>query len=104
MHPLGTKKRRDRGQSRGLFQEDRRQWSEMRNRMRWRQKGSLKKLAHRDGHLWWRLQWRKPGEKNSTTKWLGQCSKMSRKAAERDRILEPINVGLETHNSSMMTL
>jgi integrase len=76
------------------------------NRKRRRQKGSLKKLQHRDGRLWWRLQWRRPDEKNATTKWLGQCSKMSRKAAEaeRDRILEPINLGLETHNSSMMTL
>ena len=41
-----------------------------------------------------------------TTKWLGQCSKMSRKAAEadRDRILEPINASLERCPSSMMTL
>ncbi len=76
------------------------------SRKRRRQKGSLKKLAHRDGHLWWRLQWRKPGEKNPTTKWLGQCSKMSQKAAkaERDRILEPINADLEPRSSSMMTL
>src|SRR5579863_5552997 len=60
----------------------------------------------RHGHLWWRFQWRKPGEKNATTKWLGQCSKMSRKAAESecDRILEPINVGLEQRSSTMMTL
>ena len=70
------------------------------------QKGSLKKLRYRDGHVWWRLQWRKPGEKNVTTKWLGQCSKMSRQAAEaeRDRILEPINVGVEFRPTSMPTL
>lgn len=76
------------------------------DRKRRRQKGSLKKLPHRDGHLWWRFQWRKPGEKNATTKWLGQCSKMSRAAAEaeRDRILEPINAGLEMRPSTMMTL
>jgi len=75
-------------------------------RKRRRQNGSLKKLRHRDGRLWWRLQWRKPGEKNTTTKWLGQCNKMSRKAAEaeRNRILEPINAGLELRPSSMMTL
>ena len=76
------------------------------DRKRRRQKGSLKKLPHGDGHLWWRFQWRKPSEKNPTTKWLGQCSKMSKRAAEaeRDRILEPINAGLEQRFSSMMTL
>src|ERR1022692_249930 len=76
------------------------------DRKRRRQTGSLKKLPYRDGRLWWRLQWRKPGEKNATTKWLGQCSKMSTDAAkaERDRILEPINAGLEQRVSSMMTL
>ena len=75
-------------------------------RKRRRQEGSLKKLAHRDGRLWWRFQWRKPGEKNATTKWLGQCSKMSKKAAEAegDRILKPINDGLEIRVSPMMTL
>ena len=75
-------------------------------RKRRHQKGSLKKLRYRDGCLWWRLQWRKPGEKNVTTKWLGKCSKMSRKAAEaeRDRVLQPINAGLESRSSSMMTL
>jgi integrase len=76
------------------------------NRKRRRQKGSLKKLRYRDGRLWWRLQWRKPGEKNVTTKWLGKCSKMSKKAAEgeRDRVLEPINAGLKPQGSSMMNL
>ena len=75
-------------------------------RKRRHQKGSLKKLRYRDGCLWWRLQWRKPGEKNVTTKWLGKCSKMSKRAAEaeRDRVLEPINAGLEPHGSSMMNL
>jgi len=71
------------------------------------QKGSLKRVRYRDGKLWWRFQWRKPGEKNVTTKWLGKCSKMSKEAAEsqRDRILEPINAGLERPpSSSMMTL
>jgi integrase len=77
------------------------------SRKRRTQKGSLKKLLNRDGRLWWRLQWRKPGEKNVTTKWLGKASKMSKAAAkaERDRILAPINAGLERpFSSSMMTL
>src|SRR5579862_4537901 len=75
-------------------------------RKRRHQTGSLKKLQYRDGRLWWRLQWRKPGEKNVTTMWLGKCSKMSRAKAEeeRDRILEPINAGLEPQSSSMMNL
>jgi integrase len=75
-------------------------------RKRRHQNGSLKKLRYRDGRMWWRLQWRKPGEKNVTTKWLGKCSKMSRKAAEaeRDRVLEPINAGLESRTPSMVTL
>jgi len=76
------------------------------SRKRRHQKGSLKRVRYRDRKLWWRFQWRKPGERNATTKWLGKCNKMSRDAAqaEVDRILEPINVGVPACNPSMMTL
>jgi integrase len=56
------------------------------------QRGSLKQKL-RDGAKWWHAQWREPGQKNATTRWLGRCVDLSRSQAraELDKILAPIN-------------